>query len=94
MGEVISFKKAKNKKEIEDELYQRKGRIETARASIEEYWKNVKKEEEGWFNERFGERYSEDIPVIDSMPKAAKIQYLAIDMLKLIPDIFHGRITA
>ena len=90
MGEVISFKKAKNKKEIEDELYQRKGRIETARASIEEYWKNVKKEEEGWFRERFGERYSDDIPVIDSMPNAAKIQYLAIGMLKLIPDIFHG----
>lgn len=43
MEEVISFKKAKKKKEIEDELYQRKGRIETARASIEEYWKNVKK---------------------------------------------------
>ena len=89
MGEVISFKKAKNKKEIEDELYQRKGRIETARASIEEYWKNVKKEEEGWFRERFGERYSDDIPVIDSMPNAAKIQYLASGMMKLIPDIFH-----
>ncbi len=24
------------------------------------------------------------------MPNAAKIQYLAIGMLKLIPDIFHG----
>lgn len=89
MGEVISFKKAKKKKEIEDELYKRRSRITEARASIEEYWKNVKKEEEGWFRERFGKRYSDDIPVIDSMPNAAKIQYLAIGMLKLIPDIFH-----
>ncbi len=91
MGEVISFKKAKKKKEIEDELYQRKGRIETARASIEEYWKNVKKEEEGWFNERFGERYSDDILTIDSMPVAAKMQYIASGMMKLIPDIFHHK---
>lgn len=89
MGEVISFKKAKNKKEIEDELYQRKGRIETSRAAIEEYWKNVKKEEEGWFKERFGERYSDDILAIDSMPNAAKMQYIASGMMKLIPDIFH-----
>ena len=85
------FKKAKKKKEIEDELYQRKGRIETARASIEEYWKNVKKEEEGWFNERFGERYSDDILTIDSMPVAAKMQYIASGMMKLIPDIFHHK---
>ena len=89
MGEVISFKKAKNKKEIEDELYQRKGRIETARASIEEYWKNVKKEEEEWFKERLGERYSDDILAKDSMPNAAKMQYIASGMMKLIPDIFH-----
>lgn len=90
MGDVISFKKAKKKREVEDELYQRMSRIETARESIEEYWKNVEKEEEEWFKERFGEKYSEDIPVIVSMPDAAKIQYLAIGMLKLIPDIFHG----
>ena len=90
MGDVISFKKAKKKREVEDELYQRRSRIETARESIEEYWKNVEKEEEEWFKERFGEKYSEDIPVIVSMPDAAKIQYLAIGMLKLIPDIFHG----
>ena len=90
MGDVISFKKAKKKREVEDEIYQRRSRIETARESIEEYWKNVEKEEEEWFKERFGEKYSEDIPVIVSMPDAAKIQYLAIGMLKLIPDIFHG----
>lgn len=89
MRDVISFQKAKKKKEIEDELYKRRSRITEARASIEEYWKNVKKEEEGWFKARFGERYSEGVPVIDSMPNAAKIQYLAIGMLKLIPDIFH-----
>ena len=90
MGDVISFKKAKKNKEVEDELYQRRARIAEARASIEEYWKNIEKEEEDWFKERFGEKYSEDIPVIDSMPDAAKIQYLAIGMLKLISDIFHG----
>lgn len=89
MGNVISFQKAKKRKEIEDELYQRKGRIETTRASIEEYWKNVKKEEEGWFKERFGERYSDDILAIDSIPVAAKMQYIASGMMKLIPDIFH-----
>jgi hypothetical protein len=43
MGDVISFKKAKKKKEVEDELYQRRNRIAEARASIEEYWKNVEK---------------------------------------------------
>lgn len=43
MGDVISFKKAKKKREVEDELYQRRSRIETARESIEEYWKNVEK---------------------------------------------------
>lgn len=37
------------------------------------------------------ERYSEDIPVIDSLPDAAKIQYLSIGMLKLVPDIFHHK---
>lgn len=46
MGDVISFQKAKEKKEVEDELYQRRSRIAEARASIEEYWKNVEKEEE------------------------------------------------
>lgn len=91
MGDVISFKKAKKNKEVEDELYQRRSRIETAMTSIKEYWKNVEKEEEEWFKERFGERYSEDIPVIDSMPDAAKIQYLSIGMLKLVPDIFHHK---
>ena len=91
MGDVISFKKAKKKKEVEDELYQRRARIAEARASIEEYWKNIEKEEEERFKERFVERYSEDIPVIDSLPDAAKIQYLSIGMLKLIPDIFHHK---
>ncbi len=91
MGDVISFKKAKKNKEVEDELYQRRARIAEARAFIEEYWKNIEKEEEEWFKERFGERYSEDIPVIDSMPDAAKIQYLSIGMLKLVPDIFHHK---
>lgn len=91
MANVISFQKAKKKKEVEDELYKRISRITEARASIEEYWKNVKKEEEGWFNERFGERYSDDILTIDSMPVAAKMQYIASGMMKLIPDIFHHK---
>lgn len=37
MGDVISFQKAKEKKEVEDELYQRRARIAEARVSIEEY---------------------------------------------------------
>lgn len=77
MGDVISFKKAKKNKEVEDELYQRRARIAEARASIEEYWKNIEKEEEEWFRER----YSENIPVIDSMPDTAKMQYLAASIM-------------
>lgn len=89
MENVISFQKAKKKKEIEEQLYQRKDRIKTARTSIKEYWENIEKEEEEWFKERFSERYSENILVIDSIPYAAKMQHLAASMLKLVPDIFH-----
>lgn len=91
MRDVISFQKAKKKKEIEDELYQRKDRIEKASIYIEGYWKDIEKEEEGWFKERFGKRYSDDILTIDSMPVAAKMQYIASGMMKLIPDIFHHK---
>lgn len=74
---------------MEEELYQRKARIEDAIASMEEIWKEEEMEEERRFEERFGEKYN-DMPKMEPIPAAAKMQYLADAMIKLVPDIFHG----
>jgi len=89
MGNVISFRRAKEKKEMEEELWERRTRIEDTRKSLEEVRKEEEMDEEERFEERFGEKYN-DMPKMEPMPAAAKMQYLADAMIKLVPDIFHG----
>ena len=50
-----------------------------------EYWKNIEKEEE----ERFREKYKD---VLAAVPVSAgeKMQYFSNIMLQLLPDVFHG----
>ncbi len=50
-----------------------------------EYWKNIEKEEE----ERFKEKYKDVLAAVP-FSDGEKMQYFAIVMLKLLPDTFHG----
>ncbi len=101
MGKVISFEKAKkknkkfnpNKKKAK--IATRKTTCESSRTDVDyanmeseeqiEHWKNIEKEEE----ERFREKYKD---VLSAVPTSAgeKMQYFAKVMLHLLSDIFHN----
>ena len=112
MGNVISFQKAKKKKEEKFNESTKKTQTATEKATKEypavlnplkdgssidvdyadmepkdkiEYWKNIEKEEE----ERFKEKYKD---VLAAVPVSAgeKMQYFSNIMLQLLPDVFHG----
>lgn len=112
MGNVISFQKAKKKKEEKFNQSTKKTQTATEKATKEypavlnplkdgssidvdyadmepkdkiEYWKNIEKEEE----ERFKEKYKD---VLAAVPVSAgeKMQYFSNIMLQLLPDVFHG----
>ena len=114
MGNVISFQKAKKKKEENFNQSKKNTQTATEKATKEyptvlnplnsgssadtdyadmepedkiEYWKNIEKEEE----ERFREKYKD---VLAAVPVTAgeKIQYFANIMLQLLPDVFHNNI--
>lgn len=50
-----------------------------------EYWKNIEKEEE----ERFREKYKDVLAAVP-ISAGAKMQYFVVVMLQLLPDTFHG----
>lgn len=50
-----------------------------------EYWKNIEKEEE----ERFKEKYKDVLAAVP-VNAGARMQYFAKVMLHLLPNVFHG----
>ena len=112
MGNVISFQKAKKKKEEKFNESTKKTQTATEKATKEypavlnplkdgssidvdyadmepkdkiEYWKNIEKEEE----ERFKEKYKDVLAAVP-ISAGAKMQYFVVVMLQLLPDTFHG----
>lgn len=101
MGNVITFENVKRKKKTfnpnkeESKMVAEKTTSEGSSTDVDyaklepeqqiEYWKNLEKEEE----ERFKEKYKN---VLAAVPGSAgeKMQYFAIVMFKLLPDTFHG----
>ena len=101
MGNVITFENGKRKKKTfnpnkeESKMVAEKTTSEGSSTDVDyaklepeqqiEYWKNLEKEEE----ERFKEKYKN---VLAAVPGSAgeKMQYFAIVMFKLLPDTFHG----
>ena len=101
MGNVITFENGKRKKKTfntnkkKSKMATEKATSEGSSTDVDyaklepeqqiEYWKNLEKEEE----ERFKEKYKN---VLAAVPGSAgeKMQYFAIVMFKLLPDTFHG----
>ena len=101
MGNVITFENGKSKKKTfnpnkeKSKMATEKATSEGSSTDVDyaklepeqqiEYWKNLEKEEE----ERFKEKYKN---VLAAVPGSAgeKMQYFAIVMFKLLPDTFHG----
>lgn len=101
MGNVITFENGKRKKKTfnpnkeKSKMTTEKATSEGSSTDVDyaklepeqqiEYWKNLEKEEE----ERFKEKYKN---VLAAVPGSAgeKMQYFAIVMFKLLPDTFHG----
>ena len=101
MGNVITFENVKRKKKTfnpnkeESKMVAEKTTSEGSSTDVDyaklepaqqiEYRKNLEKEEE----ERFKEKYKN---VLAAVPGSAgeKMQYFAIVMFKLLPDTFHG----
>ena len=101
MGNVITFENGKRKKKTfnpnkeESKMVAEKTTSEGSSTDVDyaklepeqqiEYWKNLEKEEE----ERFKEKYKDVLAAVP-VNAGARMQYFAKVMLHLLPNVFHG----